>query len=45
MNDGPAETIEDKFRGKIEGCERLLGYAEGLLGDWPGEPSKVSPMD
>jgi hypothetical protein len=43
MNDGPAETIEDKFRGKIEGCERLLGYAEGLLGDWPGRAVESVP--
>jgi Family of unknown function (DUF5677) len=36
MTDDQADGIKEKFRGKIDGCERLLAYAEGLLSDWPG---------
>jgi hypothetical protein len=43
MTDDPTEGTSEKFRGKIDGCERLLTYAEGLLGDWPGRAVENVP--
>lgn len=45
MGDEPTEGLSEKFRGKIDGCERLLAYAEGLLRDWPGRAVETFPMD
>ena len=36
MTENPPGNFRDKFRSKIEGCERLLAYSGGLLDDWPG---------
>jgi hypothetical protein len=43
MGDDPTEGLSEKFRGKIDGCERLLAYAEGLLRDWPGRAVENIP--
>jgi Family of unknown function (DUF5677)/SEC-C motif len=43
MTDDPADGIKERFRGKINGCERLLVYAESLLGDWPGRAVESVP--
>lgn len=36
MTDDTGDRINEVFRAKIGGCERLLDYSHGLLGDWPG---------
>jgi hypothetical protein len=38
MTDDIGAQISERFRSKIEGCERLLDYSLGLLGEWPGRP-------
>jgi Family of unknown function (DUF5677)/SEC-C motif len=43
MTEDPADGIKKKLRGKIDGCERLLAYAESLLGDWPGRAVESVP--
>jgi hypothetical protein len=43
MSDDPVDGIRKKFRGKIDGCERLLAYAQGLLSDWPGRAIENVP--
>lgn len=43
MTEDPAGNFRDKFRSKIEGCERLLAYSAGLLDDWPGRSVESIP--
>jgi hypothetical protein len=43
MTDDQTDGLKEKFRGKIDGCERLLAYAKGLLSDWPGRAVETSP--